>query len=997
MKSLFELYREHQGKVSDKWLIYLSEYDRLFSCYRNLPVRMLEIGIQNGGSLEIWGKYFSNASVLVGCDINQDCSKLIYDDQRIKVVVGDANTDQSEKEVLSFSPNFDLIIDDGSHTSGDIVKSFARYFSHLNNGGIFIAEDLHCSYWGNYEGGLYYPCSSIAFFKRLADVVNHEHWGIEKERTHILRGFSEQFLTEFDESDLAQIHSIEFLNSLCVVHKRKAESNVLGERFIAGVQELVVTGHLGLAGSSSVAIDQKSNAWATMTRAPDEEWESLSKAVTERDRQIDGLNHLVTEREDEIASLDQAVAERDCQIARLSQLVAEREERVAVYDEAIHALRQSTSWRATAPLRWLKTQLLLAQRLAKLPLRALRLGGGLRSTLQKAVNLYRCEGISGLRRGAHFVLAGASSQQILLATGGEGAAVVAVDRNDYSEWVRRYDTLDEAARNAIRKRITEMENPPLISVVMPTYNSNPKWLAEAIESVQGQLYPHWELCIADDASPDPAVRPLLEKYAREDARIKLVFREQNGHISAASNSALQLVAGDWVALLDHDDLLSEHALYCVANSIIENPSVHLIYSDEDKINEVGSRHSPYFKCDWNPDLFYSHNMITHLGVYRTELVKKIGGFRIGFEGAQDYDLALRCIECILPSQIVHIPRILYHWRVHNGSTAKSSDSKPYAMLAGERAINEHFSRTGVKGKVTFVGHGYQVEYNLPEKPPLVSIIIPTRNGQELLEKCVNSILDKTTYENYEIIIVDNGSDDPGACGYLNKIKQNKRISVIRDESPFNYSYLNNKAVDISRGEIIALLNNDIEVITPDWLTVMVSHAIRPGIGAVGAKLWYTNKTLQHGGVILGIGGYAGHAHKHFHDGSPGYAGRLHLTHNVSAVTGACLIVKKEIFNNVGRLDEINLPIAYNDVDLCLRIRQSGYRNVWTPRAELFHHESATRGYEDTPEKLARFNKEAGYLKERWGDRLCSDPYYSPNLTLNFEDFSYAWPPRIELI
>ena len=402
MKSLFELYREHQGKVSDKWSIYLSEYDRIFSPYREQPVRMLEIGIQNGGSLEVWSKYFPNAQVFVGCDINPDCARLVYEDFRINVVVGDANTGTSETEILSRSPCFDLIIDDGSHTSADIVKSFARYFRHLNYGGVFVAEDLHCSYWKSFEGGLYYPYSSIAFFKRLADVVNHEHWGVEKERRQLLQGFSEQFSTEFDESTLAEVHSIEFFNSVCVVHKCKAQSNVLGERFIAGQNELVVSGHHGLTGCFSTPKSQSGNHWAAMKSAPEESWEeltqllperdsqiaslnqavaehagqiaSLSGAVTEREGQIASLNQAVTERDSQIASLNQAVAEHAGQIASLSQAVAERDDRIAVNhsvvmrrDDTINALGnlvaerdriiqetyRSHSWQLTKPIRFL--------------------------------------------------------------------------------------------------------------------------------------------------------------------------------------------------------------------------------------------------------------------------------------------------------------------------------------------------------------------------------------------------------------------------------------------------------------------------------------------------------------------------------------------------------------------------------------------------------------------------------------------------------------------
>jgi len=334
MKSLFELYHEHEGKVSDKWSTYLSEYDRLFSAYRDKPVSMLEIGIQNGGSLEIWSKYFQDVQSLVGCDINLDCAKLAFDDPRIRVVIGDANTDVTEREILGHSAHFDLIIDDGSHTSSDIVKSFTRYFRHLSDGGIFVAEDLHCSYWKSFEGGLYYPYSSIAFFKRLTDVVNHEHWGIEKERKQLLRGFSEQFSIEFDELDLADVHAIEFFNSGCVVHKRKAQLNVLGERFIAGQNELVVSGLHSLLGQS-LTQSQSSNPWAVMIPAPDEDWERLSNALSERDGQIGNLNQIVIDRDNQIGNLNQIVIDRDNQIGNLNQVVIDRDNQIGNLNQIV--------------------------------------------------------------------------------------------------------------------------------------------------------------------------------------------------------------------------------------------------------------------------------------------------------------------------------------------------------------------------------------------------------------------------------------------------------------------------------------------------------------------------------------------------------------------------------------------------------------------------------------------------------------------------------------
>ncbi|MEB8537197.1 glycosyltransferase [Acidithiobacillus ferriphilus] len=569
-----------------------------------------------------------------------------------------------------------------------------------------------------------------------------------------------------------------------------------------------------------------------------------------------------------------------------------------------------------------------------------------------------------------------------------------IDRSNYQNWIKEFDTLTDSIRYGMSVHAAHFEHHPLISVVMPVYNPNPNWLVEAIESVCKQIYQNWELCIADDASPDKAIHSILKQYAQKDKRIKVTFRKENGHISAASNSALALAQGEWIALLDHDDVLAEHALYWVVDAINHHRDSRMIYSDSDNILEQGVRASPFFKCDWNPDLFYSHNFFSHLGVYHAQLVRSIGGFRIGMEGSQDYDLALRCIEKINSSQIHHIPRILYHWRVHAESTAFSSDVKPYAMIAGEKAINEHFDRQGINAKVELIGYGYKVKYPLPDSLPLVSLIIPTRNGLSILRQCVESILAKTTYSNYEILIVDNGSDDPETLHYLQGLLLGKRIRVLRDDRPFNYSALNNAAVKMARGEVVGLINNDIEVISPDWLSEMVSHALRPEVGAVGARLWYPNDTLQHGGVILGIGGTAGHSHKGLRRDQYGYFNRACLVQNYSAITAACLVIKKDIYEKVLGFNEINLSVAYNDVDFCIRVREAGYRNVWTPYAELYHHESATRGYEDSPEKKSRSAKEMEYLMRQWGNLLLNDPFYSPNLTLDKEDFSFAWPPRI---
>ncbi|MFP6559975.1 glycosyltransferase [Paraburkholderia sp. B3] len=600
--------------------------------------------------------------------------------------------------------------------------------------------------------------------------------------------------------------------------------------------------------------------------------------------------------------------------------------------------------------------------------------------MRKAYGVYRREGFAGVR-----------DKLVWLRAGAPGG----ISQNDYAKWVRLYDQTDDATRNAIRTRVTNLDRAPKISVIMPVYNPKPEWLAEAIESVLAQLYPHWELCIADDVSTNPAIRPLIERYVREDERIKVVFRNTNGHISAASNSALELASGEWVALLDHDDLLPEHALYCVAEAIAQNPSARMFYSDEDKIDASGVRRDPYFKCAWNPELFYSQNMFSHLGVYHKALLEEISGFRVGYEGSQDYDLALRCIERVDATAIRHIPRVLYHWRVHALSTASTTEAKPYAAVAGERALNEHFARRGLDWHVEYLGYGYRVRKALPVEAPLVSVIVPTRNGLHLLRRCIDSILRKTTYRNFEVVVVDNGSDDDQTLRYLEAIAENPRIRVVRDDGPFNYSALNNAAVALAAGTLVALVNNDIEVISPDWLTEMVSLAMQTDIGAVGAKLLYADDTVQHAGLVLGIAGVAGNVGKHFPRAARGYFGRAALTGAFSAVTAACFVVRKEVYEEVGGLNEKDLAVAYNDVDFCLRLGEAGYRNVWSPFAELYHHESATRGEDADPVRRARLEREASYMHERWKERLRDDPFYSPNLTLDRDDFDLAWPPRVK--
>ncbi|WP_253868844.1 glycosyltransferase [Microbulbifer sp. THAF38] len=562
---------------------------------------------------------------------------------------------------------------------------------------------------------------------------------------------------------------------------------------------------------------------------------------------------------------------------------------------------------------------------------------------------------------------------------------------DYAEWIEKVEINNLKSRKYYNEEVGR-DVQPLISIILPTFNSNIDLLKECIESVINQTYGKWQLCIADDASQSSMVRDCLKKYQELDPRIYVDYRKNNGHISAASNSALSLVKGDYIALLDHDDILAPKALQRVAEEIVQNPQALLLYSDEDKVDKYGERYDPHLKPSWNPDLLLSQNYICHLTIIKTQLVSQVGGYRIGVEGSQDHDLLLRCMPYLESNNVVHIPEVLYHWRAISGSTAQESSAKNYAATAGLKAVSDYLKREDLSATAEpgTVPNSYRVRWSIPEPAPLVSLLVPTRDGIDILKPCIEAILSKTNYSNFELIILDNQSRCKETLRFLEEVtSSDSRVSVHRWDHPFNYSAINNYGVGIAKGEIIGLINNDIEPINVLWLTEMVSQAMRPEIGCVGAKLYYPNDTIQHGGVILGIGGVAGHSHKYFCRNDYGYFSRLHLVQNLSAVTAACLLLRKEVFEQVGGLDEKNLAVAFNDVDLCLKVREEGYRNLWTPYAELYHHESVSRGADNTVSKRRRAQREAEYMRSRWGEQLDSDPAYNPNLTLVHEDFSLA--------
>lgn len=529
---------------------------------------------------------------------------------------------------------------------------------------------------------------------------------------------------------------------------------------------------------------------------------------------------------------------------------------------------------------------------------------------------------------------------------------------------------------------------PKISLITPVYKPNLAHFQAMLDSVLKQTYQHWQLVLVDDNSACLELEKALQQ-AELDVRVTVVRRSENGHISAASNDGLKVADGEFIALLDHDDLLQKDALKAVALYLQLQPDANILYSDEDKINEQGGFEQAHYKPKWNPDLLYSHNYVCHLGVYRKSLLDGIGGFRLGVEGSQDYDLLLRAVKRCKEQGIVHIPYVLYHWRIAQGSTALAGSEKSYTDNAGLKALQDYFTDySGVSVESGLLSNTYKVNWPIPVIQPLVSIIIPTKNGFELVKQCINSVYTLTDYTNFEILLIDNQSDDSDSIDFFQQLEAANKVRLFTYDRPFNYSAINNYAVTQAKGEIVVLMNNDIEILSRGWLDEMVSHCVRDDIGCVGAKLYYPNNTIQHGGVVLGIGGVAGHSHKYFPKDHPGYFKRLKITQNYSAVTAACLAVRKTVFEQVGGLNEKDLTIAFNDVDFCLKVQKAGFRNLWTPYAEMIHHESVSRGGENTPEKVVRFNKEVAYMQQTWNDILLNDPCYNPWLSQKIEDFSF---------
>lgn len=555
----------------------------------------------------------------------------------------------------------------------------------------------------------------------------------------------------------------------------------------------------------------------------------------------------------------------------------------------------------------------------------------------------------------------------------------------YQKWIEKLEPDKEELKNESEQyKKIERNKLILFSIVVPVYKPAEKHLKALIDSIKNQTYENWELVLADAGGNSFA------HLTSGDNRVRYIPLQKNAGISANTNEAIKNAKGDWIVFVDHDDTIAPDALFRIFNAIEKNTDVGYVYTDEDKISSDGKkRYEPVFKTDYNPDLLCSLNYISHLSAAKKDLLDKVGYLNPDYDGAQDYDLTLRCTEKLRDDQIIHIPEVLYHWRSTGKSTAADQENKLYAFEAGERAVQAHLARMGIPATVTELSrHGrYRVHYNWDEHP-LVSVIIPNKDHIDDLKRCIDSIVEKTTYPNYEIIIVENNSTEQKTFDYYKKIQADQRIRIIKYEGTFNFSAINNFGVANAKGDYYLLLNNDTEVISPEWMSEMTDICMRKDVGIVGAKLYYPDGTIQHAGVIIGIGGVAGHAFKYFPHAHPGTADRLLVCQDYSAVTAACMLVKREAFEKAGGLTE-DFAVAFNDVDFCMKVGKLGYRIVFTPFAELTHYESKSRGTEDTAEKQERFRGEVELFLDRWGDFVKKgDPYYNKHYSLKREDFSF---------
>lgn len=993
---LVSLYTRHSGKTSDKWSIYLEVYNRLFSEFKSKSIALLEIGIQNGGSLELWAQYFVNARKIVGCDINEMCRNLNYKDTRISVVVGDANTSEVELLVDTIQPEFHIIIDDGSHTSSDIVKSFARYFPKLLDDGLFVVEDLHCAYWAQFEGGLFDPQSSISFFKRLADVINFEHWGVKASREAVIRSFSNSYGIQINEELLAHIHSVEFYNSVCVVRKKTPASNVLGARVVVG-EVAAVERLVAQSGSTSVPADQSANPWSVADVLPEDELRRLTVQAVDLKRQLSILEAQVADERHhrdltqarakvwssyanklslDLADHRRALANQHGALSQLRDELQQMQDLAQLRLASIQELWHSTSWRATGPIRWGGLQLSRIRRIAQLMPTLRRQAGGYRALTARAIGTLRDGGVPAVKAALR---SAENHRRVPLAV---PALAAERDSSDVMEVIALSILKAQQAELQLEDvpgRLMGFGHKPLISIIMPVYKTPVKWLVRVIESLQEQHYPNWELCAVDDCSPTNEQRRVLEDFAARDPRVRFQVLASNGGISTASNASLDMAQGEYVALVDHDDELPPDALFWVVNAINENPDGDFFYTDECKIDDTPARRMFHFifKPDWSPEWMFNAMLTSHLTVYRKEVVESVGGFRSAYDFSQDYDLALRIGE--VARKVVHIERVLYFWRSIPGSAA--SGGKDFARETNIAALDDAVVRRGILGAAIPLPRVNYVNAVVPEGA-LVSIVIPS-DSYDNIRLALDAIHATTDFQTYEVLVVCNG---PLAARLRDYYDSAHHIRFVEYNKRYNFSDKCNEGARAAKGEILVFYNDDVFPIQRDWVQKLVEYLYVKGVGGVSPKLLHQNGTIQYAGMIAGTPGLCGTAYNNIPcDADDSFLSQHKFVRNVSVLSGACCALKTKVFWDVGGFDAENTPDGHSDVDLSFRLLRAGYRCVYTPHSLLYHVGNHSWGA-----KSSKYKADIHMLK-RWGTFLSRDPNFTDTMKkVLYGDFRFEY-------
>ena len=959
MNELLNLYRAHAGKISDRWLAYLKQYDVLLAPWRDRPVRLLEIGVQNGGSLEIWGRYFPSASVLVGCDIDPLCENLTYDDPRIRIVVGDASSDDTERRITAYSPEWDLVIEDGSHQSRHIVDAFARFFPKVSVGGMFIAEDLHCSYWREFEGGLAHPFSSIVFFKRLADLVNFEHWGVPVSRAEYLAGFAAYYGCHFDEAALAQVHAVQFVNSQCVVHKREAADNLLGQRLIVGAIEQVSTGIKQYEGTESRALDQTRNPWSDaklINLADGDRFVTMEGQALEAHawspRQVEQIHDL----EARVARLEVALAEREHLLQQFGEEMPEELENarrtIADYHARQLHLMATVQQRDEQIVALLMAQSTLSARVARLVERVARKMFPARSLRRRmlvrmlyfADRAYHHHWPIGVLRARREVGGDVSRIQ-------EASAVGAVAQPpDFAAWIRAHEP--DNAELARQRLVSVPYNPgaPMFSVIIPVYKIPLAVLEATITSVRNQTWQDWEACVVYADLDNIDNWALLERLAVEEPRLQVRRLADNGGISRNSNAALEFARGEFVALLDHDDELTPWALHDMATRIAARPDADFLYSDKDSIDATGTlRQNPLFKPAWSPEMMFSVNYLTHFNVMRRSIVQAVGGWNPETDGAQDWDIFFRVAE--KSRHIERVPGIHYHWRIIAGSAATGIGAKPYALLGQLRTLEMRVRRLGLAATVQpNQESGHRLVWRLDGRPE-VDVILHGECGD--VASVIRLLVDQCGSLLASVTFCRSGPEE--ALALPKQLPGGVPFAVVHAPADDKTGAVVD-AIEAGGAPAVLLLDMAVKGLARHSLCELVGWVLKhPEIGFSSALVQLDDDTVVEAGRIVGTGGvtqplFRGMPLRHW-----GALGGPLWYRNISAAGDTAIAFKRDGLQ-ISKYRDV--PWRKAIVAICTDVRSIGRRGVMVPHARAFVDRMPA-------------------LSEVWHDSMRDDPYFHP--------------------